>query len=86
VAGGAEAGLEQRALGRLVVQIGRLPRPGQRRHFHHAIWDTYAVGVPSRRARILGWFLAEAEQAEAAAWRWSAQAELASLTPVAKVP
>ena len=82
---GAEVGPEQRVLARLVVQIGRLPRPGQRRHFHHAVWDAYAVGVPARRAEVLGCFLADAEQAEAAAWRLSAQAPLAGLAPVAGV-
>jgi hypothetical protein len=59
-------------------------RPAQRRQLLEAVWDTYGVGVPSRRAKILRALLVEAEHAEAAMWRWSAQADITSLAPVAE--
>jgi hypothetical protein len=81
---GTETNAEQRALAGVLVRVERLARPAQRRQLIEAIWDTYGIGVPSRRATILRSLLAAAEHAEAAAWRWSAQAELTSLAPVAK--
>jgi hypothetical protein len=81
---GAETDEEQRALASLLVRVGRLGRPAQRRQLLEAVWDTYGVGVPSRRATILRALLAEAEHAEAAMRHWSARADLTSLAPVAE--
>jgi hypothetical protein len=76
---GAELTQEQFALANLLVYVERLARPAQRRGLFDAIWDTYGAGVPSRRVRILRALLAEARDAEAAAWQRSAQTALAAL-------
>jgi hypothetical protein len=83
---GTEATAEQRALAALLVRVERIGRPGHRRQLLEAIWDTYGVGVPSRRAKILRGLIAEAEHAEATARRRSARAGLSSLTPLAVAP
>jgi hypothetical protein len=81
---GAERTLEQFALASLLARVERLARPSWCRGLLDAIWDTYGAGVPSRRVKILRSLLAEAEEAEAAMWRWSAQADITSLAPVAE--
>ena len=81
---GAERTGEQLALASLLVYVERLARPAQRRGLLDAIWDTYGAGVPSRRARILRSLLAEARDAEAAAWQRSVLTPLADLRPVAR--
>ena len=81
---GADTCAEQRALACLLVQVGRLARPARRRQLLDAVWDTFGVGVPSRRAAVLRALLAEAEHADAAARHRSVQVELTSLPPVAR--
>jgi hypothetical protein len=81
---GAEPTREQLALASLLVYVERLARPAQRRGLLDGIWDTYGAGVPARRVGILRALLAEARDAEAAAWQRSARTALADLTTVAR--
>lgn len=82
--GGAEPTREQFALASLLAYVERLARPSRRRGLLDAIWDTYGAGVPARRVGILRALLAEARDAEAAAWQRSAHTALADLRPVAR--
>jgi hypothetical protein len=75
---------EQLALASLLVEIGRLARPGRRRGLLAAVEDAYGAAVPARRARVLRALLAEAEAAEAAPGSPFTPAELAVFGPVAR--
>jgi hypothetical protein len=70
------------ALACLLVQIGRLAGPAQRRGLYASVWDAYGAAVPSRRARVLRALLAEAETLEASTLERSVPARLDELVPV----